>query len=50
VKRSVLVAGLVMATVLVSLGVAQPTQAATSTKVVRYGPSPSLPAPTPIRG
>jgi Stress up-regulated Nod 19 len=45
VKRSVLVAGLAMVTVLASLSAAQPAQAATSTRVVRYGPF-TIPAGT----
>jgi hypothetical protein len=45
VKRFTLVAGLAMAMVLVGLGSAQPAQAATYEKVVRYGPF-TIPAGT----
>jgi hypothetical protein len=45
VKRFTIVAGLAMAMLLVGLGPAQPAQAATSTRVVRYGPF-TIPAAT----
>jgi hypothetical protein len=45
VKRFTLVAGLAIAMLLVGLGPAQPAQAATSTKTVRYGPF-TIPAGT----
>jgi Stress up-regulated Nod 19 len=45
VKRSTIVAAVAMAMLLLGLGPAQPAQAATSTKVVRYGPF-TIPAAT----
>jgi hypothetical protein len=45
VKRSVIVVALAMGMVLVGFGSAQPAQAATSTKTVRYGPF-TIPAAT----
>jgi hypothetical protein len=47
VKRFAVVAGLAMAMVLAGFGSAQPAQAATSTKTVRYGPF-TIPAATSI--
>jgi hypothetical protein len=45
VKRFTIVAGVAIAMLLVGLGPAQPAQAATSTKTVRYGPF-TIPAGT----